>query len=594
MKSNIKLIYIAALSLTLGVSSCSLEEENPSGTNPDIVDNTVTGFNTIVNSAYYNFAAQFYGREDIMFLGEGGTDLWYMGQRGTYARQLMAYIDLAPATGQIKNTWQRLYEIVNYCNMGLDRINDVPFQTEEAREAKEGELRFVRAYAYWAICEFWGNVTLHEHETKGVVEYAYRSPIADFYKMIIDDLNRAKTILPIKQTDVGRAERKSAYGMLARAALTRASYLEYFENDPSAAKEYYKIAYDAAEYLIENRQTLGCDLYDSFDEIFLPENNKNNSEAVWTVTHSTQSVLNPQPSNANRLFLWYNPKYINLCGMPSVEVLEYGRDNANRMMPTKYLLDVFNEEIDSRYYASFREAYTLPINDANGKAVSTYTWKENDAVIFNKDASTFVGKVKIEPGDTSLFYTKKVITNKATLRYGVKDINDLYDVNGSITTNASNYPYHPALQKFTDPDRIPNSQAGTKNVIVMRLAEAYLISAEAAYKLNDPGKAKERINDLRRRAAIKFPVDRTSEMLISESDLSLDFFLDERARELCGEHLRWFDLKRTKQFEHRLGAGKQNPDITNFDPKRHYVRPIPQSELDAIRNAEEYGQNPNY
>lgn len=593
MKTKIKTIYIAVL-LALGLNACSLEEDNPSGTNPDIVDNTEEGFNTIVNSAYYNFSSQFYGREDIMFLGEGGTDLWYMGKRGSYANQLMAYVNLSSTVGQVKNTWQRFYEIVNYCNMGLDRIDEVPFSSKEAKEAKEGELRFVRAYAYWVICEFWGNATLHEHETKGVIEYAYRSPISDFYKLIIDDLNRAKTILPIKQSEIGRAERKSAYGLLARTALTRASYLEYFENNPSAAKEYYQMAYEAAEYLIENRKNLGCDLYDSYEDVFLPSNNKINKEAIWTVTHSTESALNPQSGNPNRLFMWYNPPYVKLCGMPSTEVLEYGRDNNNRMMPTKYLLNLFNEEIDSRYYASFREAYILPIKDADGKVVNTYTWDKNNAIIFGKDTSIFVNKIKIQPGDTALLYTKKPIPQKATLRYGVKDINDLYDASGSISTNAFNYPYYPALQKFRDPDRRPNSQAGTKNVIVMRLSETYLISAEAAYKLNNPTKAKDRINDLRRRAAVKTPVDRTSEMLISESDLSLNFFLDERARELCGEHLRWFDLKRTKQFEHRLGAGKQNPDITNFDPKRHYVRPIPQSELDAIRNAEEYGQNPNY
>jgi hypothetical protein len=43
-----------------------------------------------------------------------------------------------------------------------------------------------------------------------------------------------------------------------------------------------------------------------------------------------------------------------------------------------------------------------------------------------------------------------------------------------------------------------------------------------------------------------------------------------------------------------LGAGKANPDITTFNPVKHYVRPVPQAELDVMENRDEYGQNPNY
>lgn len=129
----------------------------------------------------------------------------------------------------------------------------------------------------------------------------------------------------------------------------------------------------------------------------------------------------------------------------------------------------------------------------------------------------------------------------------------------------------------------------------MRLAEMYLIAAEASYKLNKTSPdAAYYINVLRTRAAVKTPVDHTSQMQVSISDIDLDFLLDERARELAGEHLRWPDLKRTKQLENRLGQGKQNPDITAFNPEKHYLRPIPQAELDVLENAEEYGQNPGY
>lgn len=588
MRTKIKSSLLISAICAIIFSSCSLEEYNPSGSTAGVVYNTEAGMNTLVNAAYYNFRAQFYGREDVMFLWEGGTDLWYMGAKGTYADQLLSYTEkLDATTGQIKNTWQRLYEIVNYANAGINRIDGVEFANATNKLNKEGELRFIRAYAYWMIAEAFGGATLRTTETTGVPLTALRSPLKDFYDLIISDLERAVEILPITQSEYGRVEKKAALGLLARTALTRASYLEYFENNKTEADKYYEKALTASKDLIDNQVTYKCSLYKTFDEVFLPANNKSNTEALWSITHSTNTALNPQSSNPNRLFRWYLAKYTGLCGMPSLEVLEYGRDGASRMMPTKYLLNVFNEDIDSRYLASFREDYKIPLTAAK------YTWSATDISRFKK--SFAAGSVSLQPGDTSLLYTKKVIADKASRKYGVKDINDTYNADGTISSDANNNPYYPALRKFRDPDRIAGQDAGTKNVIVLRLAEIYLIAAEASYKLNKTSpSAADYVNVLRTRAAIKSPVDKTVEMQVSNSQINLNFLLDERARELAGEHLRWPDLKRTKQLENRLGAGKQNPDIIAFNPAKHYFRPIPQAELDALLNKSEYPQNPNY
>ncbi|MDR0541770.1 MAG: RagB/SusD family nutrient uptake outer membrane protein [Dysgonamonadaceae bacterium] len=583
MKTTIK-IFLTAVCV-FAISACSLEEYNPSGATADIVYNSENGITYLTNAAYYNFGAQFYGREDIVFLSEGGTDCWYMSGKGSYAAQLMSYNErLDPTVGQIKNTWQRLYEIVNYANSGIERIGNIPFSTQEAKNTKEGELRFIRAYAYWLIAETYGNVTLRTTEAKGVILTAQRSPLKDFYDLIIGDLQAAINLLPISQAEYGRAEKKAAYGLLARTALTRASYLEYFENNKTEADKYYTIALNAAKELINNQTAYKCKLYDTFEEVFLPANNKNNAETLWAVTHSTISTLNAQSGNPNRLFKWYVAKYTGLCGMPTIEVLEYGRDNNRYMMPTKYLLNVFNENIDSRYYSSFREAHILPSG--------SYKWTTNDIATFQK--SFAAGAVSINAGDTALLYTKKAIPNKASISYGVKDINDTYNADGSISNNAANNIYYPSLRKFRDPDRNANSDAGTKNVNIIRLAEMYLIAAEASWKLGSVNDAVPYINVLRTRAAIKTPVDRTADMQVSANEINIDFILDERTRELCGEHIRWFDLKRTKQLENRLGAGKANPDITTFNPAKHYVRPVPQAELAVMENGDEYGQNPNY
>lgn len=73
----------------------------------------------------------------------------------------------------------------------------------------------------------------------------------------------------------------------------------------------------------------------------------------------------------------------------------------------------------------------------------------------------------------------------------------------------------------------------------------------------------------------------------------LILFLDERARELAGEQLRWFDLKRfgKEQFVKRIK--KCNPNAANVD-EHHWVRPFPQTFLDAIENKTEFTQNTGY
>lgn len=70
------------------------------------------------------------------------------------------------------------------------------------------------------------------------------------------------------------------------------------------------------------------------------------------------------------------------------------------------------------------------------------------------------------------------------------------------------------------------------------------------------------------------------------------FILDERARELGGEQQRWFDLKRTGKLLERVKA--YNPDAKVNIKEHHLLRPIPQTQLDAIINKEEFGQNAGY
>jgi hypothetical protein len=125
-----------------------------------------------------------------------------------------------------------------------------------------------------------------------------------------------------------------------------------------------------------------------------------------------------------------------------------------------------------------------------------------------------------------------------------------------------------------------------KDLILMRLGETYLLLAEAQFKQNKKTEAAATLNILRARA---------NASLITQADVTLDFILDERARELIGEENRRMTLMRTGTLVTRttaLNAGSQVNPVNGLAAK-HLLLPIPQSEIDLNKDAV-LEQNPGY
>ncbi|GAC1590780.1 MAG: RagB/SusD family nutrient uptake outer membrane protein [Hymenobacter sp.] len=121
-----------------------------------------------------------------------------------------------------------------------------------------------------------------------------------------------------------------------------------------------------------------------------------------------------------------------------------------------------------------------------------------------------------------------------------------------------------------------------KDLPMMRLGETYLLLAEAQVKQNNPTGAAASINVLRTRAQAA---------QVTASQMTLDFILDERARELIGEEQRRLTLMRTGTLVDR--ATRLNGSAITGLTSKHLLLPVPQSEIDRNVNAK-LTQNPGY
>ncbi len=576
MKTKNKLyIYLSlAMAMMMGLTSCELDEYNPSGATAEAVwESTPENFLTLVNATYHEYRGPF-NRVDGIFMFEAGTDLWFNRDRRLWAGEFSQYVNMNPQQGFLNSQWTRYWRGIRHFNVATYRVENVDWPHEEERNLRLAEVRFMRAFYYWFIIETYGNVMLRE-APDGATS-AQRSTIEELYDLAIGDLQFAVQHLPAQWDNANRkrADLAAAYGFLGRLAITRAYY--------DMSETYFTMARDAAMQVIDRQGEFGLELWDNYNDLLAPENRNDNKEVIWEESIVSDIALNYEGSS-NRIHQFYLSPYAGRLGL--VQSIEYGRDNGRQLMPTLALLDFYDDEIDARYDATFQEVW---ICNTENEVV----WDEDLVRQYYKDES-LIGTV-MRPGiDTALMVTKRAIPRqeKRLKPYIIVDRDSIYNAQGDGSIITGNE--YPVLRKFDDPitrDN-PNSQQGRLSSWIMRLPEIYLIAAEAEHQLGNNGAAAEHINVIRARAAVKEPEDRTAEMMITSADVDLDFILDERARELCGEFIRWFDLKRTRTLGDRIA--RHNPDITNFQ-EHHYLRPIPQNELDALDNPGEFGQNPGY
>lgn len=539
-------------------TSCSdfLEEDNKSGLTADTFYKTKSGAEALVNSCYTPLRF-WYGQEYAISMTELGTDIFTRGN-GCGQAELSDYnSSLQGSSTAITKEWERLYSALNTCNSAINRLPTSDLQANE-KDIRLGEAHFLRALYLWHIVETWGGVYLTTDECKSPSGYVKRSSVEDFYKTINEDLKEAFSKLPETTTDYGRATKGAAEALMARVCL--------YTGDNEGALTHAKNVINNYGYELAGDYNELCDINtcnESKENIFVCVYDKN--EIFGTSIEQGpdgNAIIWRKPGNNPVHLFWvmcYDQVLDKNGKKPVTRSIEYGR-GFNRYMPTAYYLDLFNEKIDSRYDDIFQQAW-----------------------ICNNNNSSYIAK-----GDTAIVFIKYSMSQEEQDKhnYIVIDRDKVYNADGSIKNRVQNVTF----KKFLDPTRESVNYTGSKrHGVILRLAEMYLIAAEAELNMNHKKEGTEYINQIRRRAGKE---GHKTEMEISQDELTLDFILDERARELGGEQQRWYDLKRTGKLLERVQ--KYNPDAKANIKDYHILRPIPQTQLDAVINKEEFKQNTGY
>ena len=159
--------------------------------------------------------------------------------------------------------------------------------------------------------------------------------------------------------------------------------------------------------------------------------------------------------------------------------------------------------------------------------------------------------------------------------------------------------------KYDDASRANMNDASTRPFVMFKFSEVYLIAAEAALKGGSTlQNAADMLNVVRQRAAYRSTnsaaqnTAAVTAMTITSAQVTLDFILDERTRELFGEYQRWWDLVRTKTMDARLrtwNTAEAYAKYSTSSPANAYLlRPIPQTQIDLVTEGPKFPHNPGY
>lgn len=614
--------YIFLIMALCFASSCKdfLDEEQVATLSYDYY-NTEQGVEDLVKACYASLRFKT-GFEQTYALWNFGTDEYQQSGQTGWKFYNEYGSELNSSQEYVIGLWDNNYNAINRCNNAIERIPGIAgtnfLATEAGKKSRLAEARFLRAYHYFQLVQQYGNVPLKLKSSVGVELEFEKAPMAEVYSAIIADLRFAADALPEKQTDYGRATSNAARHYLAKVYLTRGSAI-------TAQRGQKPTDMDSAAYYAD-----GCinspetDLLPDYAQLW-DYKNQVNKEIIFASQFNTDQTLltGTGIGYQNTTHLYFLNQYDNEPGMG--RALTYGRPY-RRVMATDYAYDIHDRRNDSRLRKSLLTVFI------SNKESSIPKWTAPELARFGGDPAR-AGKPKFAVGDTALVFLVNDKTTTLTDRQIVSKGYTVYaryywatDASGTPTELKTGYKIDkaPSLWKYVDTQRSnADDTKGTRDHFLARLAETYLIAAEAYGRKGDYGTALARLNEVRRRAAYHANEPRPTDwhkydggtpgdlagtennMLATEEHFSetdnaltakeqyptgvtskqqrfIHFILNERCRELLGELHRWEDLVRTETLIQRAYAF--NPDVTKAGTltEKHILRPIPQTYLERV------------
>ncbi len=439
--------------------------------------------------------------------------------------------------------WNWAYQVMNNINLVIAAANDPTVtKTSPANKAYIGsEAKFYRAYVYNFLVTLWGAVPLITQPIQTAKVDFVRTPVDSINTRIVQDLTDAIGVLP---TAGGvRKEGRPSKGMCQQ--LLAEVYLRMGKPDLAAAQ--CQAVIGSGVYSLINtrygvKATQPGDYYSDMFQIGNQRRSQGNKEAIWIIEQDLNTPGGTTSSSAN------------------------ASTDQHRRMWVPYYAGITNmviaDSLGGRGIGRFRLSNWILYNLYDGFDMRNSVYNIHRKLYWNDPAKPKYGQqLTYLDGDT------------------------VWHINPYIT-KWNNY----------NPADI-NGYGSFKDLPMMRLGETYLLLAEAQFKQGDLQGAATSINVLRQRAYPDYPAHGQ----VKSADITLDFILDERARELVGEENRRMTLVRTGSLVERAqnylnafntAAGQPITGLSNVTTRKGLL-PIPQTAIDLNKGAV-LAQNPGY
>lgn len=556
MKRNRYLILLTVLCFSF--FSCNeeefLTEEVFDFYSADNSFRTATQFNAAV-AKLYNLTDLYtvWGGNTSIFLYQYTSDVAYGCIRPNIG--LNSYNDaLIPENANVRVMWQRFYEVIANTNVIIGRIDgeNTEFDSEAQRNALKAEAMFFRAFMYRNLATQYGGLPLSLEEYTEPKRDFTRATQAEVYAQCIADLEFAAANLP-EVTD-----------LVEEVRLTKAAANHLLSELYITVGEYDKAIASASAVINSSNYALMTERFgsrmdepgDVYWDLFRRENqnrSSGNMESIWVAQYEYQATGGGRGSIITQFF---GPQYYTLQD-PNGDNLFLGPTTQN----------------GGRGIGWFAASDYL-LNDV---------WTDSPGDMRNSEFNII--RDLVADNTESAFFGQKMVENN--LISSVNLYNRQWSAIFSKTTVVNNFPVELFVDESTG-EVTRNASSTFRDHYHMRLAETYLLRAEAYLGNNNTTAAAVDINVVRQRA---------NASLISPSDVDIDFILDERTRELHMEEYRTLTLKRTGKLVERVRAhnpyynGKYESGFAIEDFNNLW--PIPQREIE--RNTEAVlEQNPGY